>query len=194
MTGCEIVLASASPRRLELLRQIGIEPAVHVVEVDETPGEGEPAVVFVERLARDKAATAALALPDSAVVIGADTAIEVDGRILGKPKDFDDAAKMLSRLSGTRHQVHTGVAVVAGGSVSSSVTSSQVFFRELTAEEIAAYWRSGEPRDKAGAYAIQGLGAIFIEKIVGSYSAIMGLPLFATARMLEAAGCKILPS
>ncbi len=189
MSDCEIVLASASPRRLELLRQIGIEPRVQPVRVDETPRPGEPARRFVERLARDKAWAAAR---EPAVVIGADTAIEVDGRILGKPKDREDAAAILNRLSGRCHQVHTGVAVVAGGSTSSSVVSSEVHFRPLSAAEIDAYWRSGEPRDKAGAYAIQGLGAIFIEKIVGSYSAIMGLPLFATARMLRAVGCKLL--
>ncbi len=187
-----VVLASASPRRKDLLRQIGIEPQIRVADVDETPLPAETPAAFVERLARDKVLAVSSAVAPDAIIIGADTAIELDGRIIGKPTDREDAIAILSQLSGRVHQVHTGVAVGRGAQRDTAVVSSKVHFRALSQREIEAYWRSGEPCDKAGAYAIQGLGAVFVERIEGSYSAIMGLPLFTVSALLARYGVDLL--
>ena len=182
-----LYLASGSPRRRELLTQIGVPFLSQVVPIDENPLPDEPPVAYVERLARAKAQAglAALSQPLDAVVLGADTAVVLDGRILGKPADAAEAQATLTALSGRSHQVLTAVALASSTRVAVRVVSSQVSFRPLRAEEIAAYWASGEPQDKAGSYAIQGLAAVFVSQLQGSYSAVVGLPLCETAALLE---------
>ena len=182
-----LYLASGSPRRRELLTQIGVPFLSQVVPIDENPLPDEPPVAYVERLARAKAQAgrAALSQPLDAVVLGADTAVVLDGRILGKPADAAEAQATLTALSGRSHQVLTAVALASPTRVAVRVVSSQVSFRPLRAEEIAAYWASGEPQDKAGSYAIQGLAAVFVSQLQGSYSAVVGLPLCETAELLE---------
>ncbi|MFQ6573347.1 Maf family protein [Pseudomonas sp. UM16] len=182
-----LYLASGSPRRRELLTQIGIPFTPLSAAVDENPLPAEAAPAYVERLARAKA-SAGLATLDASVplaVLGADTAVVLDGRILGKPFDRDDALAMLAALSGREHQVLTAVAVVDQQRCLSVCVASQVQFRHITPQEAEAYWASGEPLDKAGAYAIQGLGAVFVQRIEGSYSAVVGLPLSETAELLK---------
>lgn len=182
-----LYLASGSPRRRELLTQIGVPFLSQIVPIDEKPLPDELPVAYVERLARAKAQAglAALSHPEGAVVLGADTAVVLDGRILGKPADAAEAQATLLALSGRSHQVLTAVAVASAARVAVRVVSSQVSFRPLRAEEIAAYWASGEPQDKAGSYAIQGLAAVFVSQLQGSYSAVVGLPLCETAELLE---------
>jgi len=184
-----IYLASQSPRRRELLAQIGVDYSVLSVDVDETPLPGESPHAYVERLARDKAgagwarvgADGALALP----VLGADTAVVVDGEILGKPNDAAAGRAMLARLSGRAHEVVTGVCLCGERGPAAAVSCTRVWFRALSTADIDAYWASGEPCDKAGAYGIQGLGAVLVERIEGSYSGVVGLPLFETAALLR---------
>jgi septum formation protein len=183
-----LYLASGSPRRRELLAQIGVPFIQVAASIDETPLAGEAADAYVQRLASGKAAAGLLAAPAGAVVLGADTAVILDGCILGKPMDEQDASRMLAALSGRQHQVLTAVAVGTPGRVEVCCVSSQVRFRHLGASEIQAYWASGEPVDKAGSYAIQGLGAVFVEAIEGSYSAVVGLPLCETAALLARFG------
>lgn len=182
-------LASASPRRGELLRQLGVEFDVVPTDVDESPRPGEDPATYVERLARDKGRTARAALGRlDAPVLAADTAVVIDGWILGKPRDRADAAGMLERLSGNSHEVLTAVAVLDAEREEVVVNRTAVRFRPIRPDEIGAYWDSGEPIGKAGAYAIQGRGALFIEEIRGSYSGVMGLPLYETARLLAGFG------
>jgi len=185
-----LILASASPRRRELLVQIGIAPEVHTADVDEQVRPGEAPAEYVLRLAIAKAETVAGKLPedDSRPVLAADTAVVIDHHILGKPADRDDAFRQLRLLSGREHRVLTGVALAARGGIHSRLSVSHVRIRALSDSEIQDYWATGEPADKAGSYGIQGLAAIFIEEIHGSYSSIMGLPLFETAELLRAAG------
>jgi septum formation protein len=182
-----LVLASASPRRRELLAAAGFPVHVDPVDVDEQPRAGERPEDYVERVAAAKAAAGRARHPDDAV-IGADTTVVIDGEMLGKPTDDDDAARMLRRLSGRRHEVLTGVTVLAGNRTSTRAERTQVWFAELTARDIAWYVASGEPRDKAGAYAIQGLAGRFIPRIDGSYSNVVGLPVSAVWKMLREAG------
>lgn len=188
----DFVLASASPRRLELLGQLGLRPRVRPARVDETPRPGEHPALYVERLARAKALWVQRVLGVGVPVLGADTAVVVDGDILGKPVDRAQGLAMLARLSGRKHRVLTGIALVQRESVHSRVSVTHVHLRTIAAWEREAYWATGEPRDKAGAYAIQGLGAVFVERIEGSYSGVMGLPLFETAELLRVAGIEIL--
>jgi len=179
-------LASGSPRRRELLTQIAVPFTTLSAPIDEKQLPDETPSAYVQRLACEKA-RAGLALLDSpadAVVLGADTAVVLDGRILGKPADRDEAVATLSALSGREHQVLTAVALVSAAKVRSRVVASQVGFRRLTLAEIDTYWASGEPRDKAGSYAIQGLAAVFVSQLQGSYSAVVGLPLCETAELL----------
>ncbi|WP_134676881.1 Maf family protein [Ectopseudomonas khazarica] len=194
----ELFLASASPRRRELLAQIAVPCVTQIASIDETPLPAEPAAVYVERLALEKARAGLRALGEraDAVVLGADTAVVLDGRILGKPADFAESREMLLSLSGRSHQVMTAVALVGAGRESSRVVSSEVSFRTLGEAEIAAYWASGEPCDKAGSYGIQGLAAVFVNRVQGSYSAVVGLPLCETAEMLGQFGiaCWQLPA
>ncbi|KIC83602.1 Maf family protein [Pseudomonas sp. C5pp] len=177
-------LASGSPRRRELLTQIGVPFSVVSAPIDETPLPDESAPAYVERLARAKAAAGLACLEGPAVVLGADTAVVLDGRILGKPENRDDALAMLADLSGREHQVLTAVALSDGQRVHSLCVTSKVRFRAISAEEAQRYWASGEPADKAGGYAIQGLGAVFVTGLSGSYSAVVGLPLSETAELL----------
>ncbi|WP_269320525.1 Maf family protein [Billgrantia saliphila] len=177
-----LCLASASPRRRELLASIGVTAEVKPVDIDETPRHGETAEAYVLRLAREKAAAGARlsTLP----TLGSDTAVVCDGHILGKPGGPDEAAAMLRRLSGRTHQVLTAVAVTGLAGLLDVCVETKVLMREIAEHEIAAYWATGEPVDKAGGYAIQGLAAVFVERIEGSHSAVVGLPLFETARLL----------
>jgi len=182
-----LCLASVSPRRRELLTQIGVRYLVEAAGIDETVRPGEPAAAYVTRMARDKALAVrerGMALP----VLAADTTVVVDGLICGKPGGEADCVAMLQRLSGRTHQVLTAVALAGTHGVAELLSASAVRFRTLSAAECVAYWRGGEPRDKAGGYAIQGHGAVFIEHLSGSYSGVMGLPLFETAQLLQAAG------
>jgi septum formation protein len=180
-----LILASASPRRADLLAAAGFEFVVRPVEIDEQPRDGETPVDYVLRLAREKAAAAAAANPVSGeVVIAADTSVVVDGQILGKPVDDEDACRMLRLLSGREHEVLTGVAIRRDGREASAVASTCVQFLPLTTEEITWYVASGEPRDKAGAYAVQGLASRFVEQIRGSYANVVGLPVALVHRLL----------
>ena len=181
-----LYLASGSPRRRELLTQIGVPFLTQIAPIDENALPGESPLAYVERLALAKghAGLAALADSDGAVVLGADTAVVLDGCILGKPCDRADALATLQALSGRSHQVLTAVALVSRERQASQVVTSQVTFRPLSLAEIEAYWASGEPQDKAGSYGIQGLAAVFVSQLQGSYSAVVGLPLCETAALL----------
>jgi septum formation protein len=178
------VLASGSPRRQQLLGLLGIEFTVVEPDIDESPQPGETPLDLVGRLAVAKAASVAAARP-GAVVIGADTAVAVGGEIFGKPIDADDARRMLKALSGRTHVVHTGVAVAANGEVATANTSSDVTFTVLADADIAWYLATGEPFDKAGAYALQGAGGVFVTTVSGSVSGVLGLPLHETAALLH---------
>ncbi|GAC1032064.1 nucleoside triphosphate pyrophosphatase [Pseudomonas sp. No.21] len=187
-------LASGSPRRRELLAQIGVPFQVLSAAIDESVRPGETAEGYVERLAREKAAAGLAALGDAAAgtcVLGADTSVVLDGRILGKPLDRDHALAMLADLSGREHQVLTAVAVAQSGLCRSRLVTSRVRLRVIPQAEREAYWATGEPLDKAGGYAIQGLGAVFVENIQGSYSAVVGLPLLETADLLGEFGISV---
>ncbi len=181
-----LILASSSPRRRELLEAIGLEFEIRAADVDETRLDEEPARDMVLRLAKAKA-TAHPVSPATAV-IGADTAVVLQGEIFSKPRDEEDAVDMLSRLSGRAHEVLTGVAVATADSVLSAVSATVVRFRDIGTDEARRYWHSGEPCDKAGAYAIQGRGGLFVAGIEGSYSGVVGLPIFETAALLQKAG------
>jgi septum formation protein len=180
-------LASVSPRRRELLAQIGVPHVATGAHIDESVRPGETPRTYVQRMARAKAQSV-WDRDSSLPVLAADTTVVLDGVIFGKPADRDDALRMLGALSGRTHEVLTAVALATASGVALSLNESRVTFRELTAAECAAYWETGEPRDKAGAYAVQGFAAVFIESLTGSYSGVMGLPLFETARLLAAAG------
>jgi septum formation protein len=187
----DIYLASASPRRRELLEQIGVRYRLLQVDVPEVPQPGEVPEMYVLRVALEKARAgrAALTADDNMPVLGADTEVVIDGEVLGKPAGREDALAMLARLSGREHQVMSAVALIGtDGEEQSRLSVSSVRFRIVSRAEAEAYWQSGEPRDKAGGYAIQGLGALFIERLEGSYSGVMGLPLFETAELLERVG------
>ena len=182
-----LVLASASPRRQELLRNAGIVVAVHPTQIREDPLPGEPARNCAERLAREKAQAAARKRPNDAV-LGADTVVVIDRQILGKPTDATDAARMLRLLSGRVHQVITGVCLVVGGEWFVDSESTSVAMSIMTEKEIADYVVSGEPMDKAGAYAIQGIASRWIPRIEGDYSNVVGLPVALVYRMLRRSG------
>ncbi|WP_043196918.1 Maf family protein [Pseudomonas putida] len=183
-----LYLASGSPRRRELLTQIGVPFTVVSAPIDESPLPNESAPAYVERLARAKAAAGLASVAGPAVVLGADTAVVLDGRILGKPENRADALAMLADLSGREHQVLTAVALSDGLHTQSLCVTSTVRFRAIGADEAQRYWASGEPVDKAGGYAIQGLGAVFVTGLSGSYSAVVGLPLSETAELLGTFG------
>lgn len=184
-----IYLASASPRRSELLEQIGVRYEVRPAEIDERPEPGESPRAYVERLAAAKAGAVwnALTTPPRPV-LAADTAVVVDERVFGKPAGEREALEMLEALSGRAHRVLSAVALRDEAGVETAVATSGVRFRATTAAERAAYCRTQEPYDKAGAYAIQGYGAVFVEHLSGSYSAVMGLPLFETTALLKRCG------
>ena len=188
-----VYLASASPRRKALLAQLGIACRVVPACIDESRRPGEPPDHFVLRLAEEKAAASLSRIGDrTALLIAADTAVVVDREVLGKPRCEDEGVAMLQRLGGRSHDVLTGVVVQGNGRTEKAVSRSLVTFRALAPGEARAYWATGEPADKAGGYAIQGRAAVFIESLHGSYSAVMGLPLFETARALESFGYRVM--
>lgn len=182
----QLVLASASPRRAALLTQLGFAFVVKPADVDETRLDGESVDAMVRRLALAKAHVAARG--ETLPVLGADTAVTLDGALLGKPADRTEGMRMLSTLSLRTHEVLTAVAVVHHARAEVRVSRSRVTFRAIGAAEAQRYWDSGEPRDKAGGYGIQGIGGIFAERIEGSYSGIVGLPLAETDALLQAFG------
>jgi len=204
MSADTLYLASGSPRRRELLTQIGVRFRVLTIEVDERFLAGEAADAYVRRLAEKKALAGAAQLAGSArggapapgqagglpqaVVLGADTAVVVDGRIFGKPADGADGVRMLTELSGRVHHVLTAIALATASGLHTRLSQSEVTFREISTAEARAYWLTGEPCDKAGGYAIQGRGAVFVAALNGSFSGVMGLPLFETAVLLDAVG------
>ena len=190
-----VYLASASPRRRQLLEQIGVPFQILSVSIDESAAAAEAPPAYVSRLAEAKAdagrrrarTLGSVARP----VLAADTAVLIDGEILGKPTDCGDAERMLLRLSGRTHEVLTAVALATAGRLASCVSRSEVTFRAIGAHEAREYWTTGEPCDKAAGYAIQGRGAVFIADLRGSYSGVMGLPLYETAELLKGAGVPI---
>ena len=182
-----VCLASVSPRRRELLAQIGVPHIVVGAHIDETVRPGERPRDYVTRMAREKA-LAVRERGEALPVLAADTSVVLDDVIFGKPRDREEGISMLQRLSGRLHEVLTAVAIVDARGVDLRLNVSSVRFRPLTLEECNAYWETGEPRDKAGGYAVQGAAAVFIESLSGSYSGVMGLPLFETAALLRAAG------
>ena len=187
----KLVLASASPRRREMLTGLGWSFESIPADVDESRGPGERPDAMALRLAEAKAIAGSIVAPD-AWTIGADTVVDLDGGVFGKPEDRSDAARMLRALSGKTHTVHTGVAVASEGKVlASAVESTLVKFAALADDQIAAFLATGEGDDKAGAYAIQGVGALLVERIEGCYSNVVGLPVFRLGRMLESLGWSV---
>ena len=187
MTASQVILASASPRRRELLTLIGVDHAIDPADVNEDVRPGERAEAYVERLALEKAAVVAARHPH-AIIIAADTTVVLDREILGKPGSVDEAQSMLRRLSGHTHVVCTGIAVMRGTRVASAVEQVEVSIRDLTDLEIAMYVATGEPMDKAGAYGIQGWGATIVERIHGDYFSVMGLGLRRLVALLADVG------
>jgi len=183
----KLILASGSPRRAEILRMVGWPFETLAVDIDESRLAGEDAAAYVERVARNKAAAAA-PKASTATVVGADTVVVIENEILGKPRDGDDARRMLRLLSGRWHQVFTGVALLNGETSRVAHEVTEVKFASMGQEEVNWYVETGEPNDKAGAYAIQGLGARYIEKIEGDYYNVMGLPVRLLYRLLDSAG------
>ena len=188
MSPVKVVLASGSPRRRELLTLIGIAHDVRPADVDETLHPGEAPAVYAERLARTKASTGPT--DTGTLTIGADTIVVIDDAVLGKPRDRDEAGRMLRTLSGRTHTVYTAVAVRRGERIASSVEHVAVTFRRLTDESIASYIATGEPMDKAGAYGIQGFGATIVERIDGDYFAVMGLALGTMVELMAQVGVR----
>ena len=183
-----LVLASASPRRRELLETLGVDLSVRAADIDETPRRGEPPRDYVQRLSAEKAAAVAMTVPATTLVIAADTTVDLAGRILGKPESVDDARSMLSALSGATHQVHTGVTVRRGDESITAVATTAVTFTTVTRALLDWYVATGEPVDKAGAYAIQGAGALLVERVDGSVTNVIGLPLTLVARLTAELG------
>ncbi len=192
MSEPSLILASSSPRRKEILEAMGIAFTIRTTDVDESLCDGESAADMVLRLAAAK--VAAIPVIAGQIVIGADTAVVLEEEFFGKPVDADDALRMLSRLSGRTHQVMTGLAVATPDGLERTLSVTDVRFRKIDPDEARRYWQSGEPQGKAGAYAIQGRGGVFVEAIMGSYTGVVGLPVFETARLLRAAGLEVLPA
>ncbi len=186
----QIILASASPRRKELLDQIKVIYKVYPVDLDETPLLNETPLNYVQRLAAEKSAACKAQLNTEIPVLAADTAVCWEGVIMGKPKDQADCLAMLMQLSGKTHQVYSAISL-RGREHTQAVSITEVTFRRLTEREILDYWHSGEPVDKAGSYAIQGIGGVFVESIRGSFSGVVGLPLFETAELLSKQGIEL---
>ncbi|RQW84783.1 MAG: septum formation inhibitor Maf [Methylococcus sp.] len=180
----DLILASASPRRQELLAQLGIYCTVVVAGIPEQHLAGETPEAYVQRIAAEKSLAVQSLSENQLPVLAADTEVVLDGQIFGKPGNQSHAVEMLGRLSGREHTVLSAVSLRQGGQHWNALSVSTVRFRIITADEMAAYWLTGEPCDKAGAYAIQGLGAVFVERLMGSFSGVMGLPLHETAELL----------
>ena len=187
-----LILASKSPRRKELLKQIGIPFVVVVSDAEEVSGNSwTPAALVVEN-AKRKAHAVAEKYPDSPV-LGADTIVSSEGKIFGKPKDKDEARKMLTALSGKMHEVTTGLALINRNEIRTTSVTTKVFFDTMTKADIDAYIATDEPMDKAGAYGIQGLGGVFVEHLQGSFTGVMGLPVYETAQLLKSLGLEAPP-
>jgi len=189
MSECKVILASASPRRQDLLNLIGIKHEVRPANIDETMRPREAPARHAERLAREKASVIAVRDPDL-ITIGADTVVVINRKVLGKPTDTADAARMLGMLSGREHMVITAVAVARGRKLRSAIEEVRVKFRRLRDDEIEAYIATGEPMDKAGAYGIQGFGATIVERVEGDYFAVMGLPLVRLVGLMRDVGVR----
>ncbi|QFY42661.1 septum formation inhibitor Maf [Candidatus Methylospira mobilis] len=185
-----LILASTSPRRKALLEQIGVRHVVCPVAIDETPCPNEIASVYVQRMAADKAKAAHMPELMHVPVLAADTAVILNGNILGKPRDYDEACTMLQALSGCKHLVMTAIMLRAQDWQRQALSCTEITFNRLTSKEIEAYCRTDEPYDKAGGYGIQGMAAAFVSSISGSYSGVVGLPLFETAQLLTRAGVR----
>ncbi|MCF6202431.1 MAG: Maf family nucleotide pyrophosphatase [Methylococcaceae bacterium] len=192
----QLILASASPRRKELLDQIGVRYIVHPVDIDETPNQAEVAKDYVIRVAAEKSKTCFDAVDSSLPVLAADTSVVIDGQVLGKPKNEAHAKEMMQLLSGRTHIVYSAVSLRSSDRKPETrhfqaLSLTEVSFRKITSTEIEGYWQTGEPQGKAGGYAIQGLASIFVQSINGSFSGVVGLPLFETAALLSKQGIKI---
>tara|TARA_R100001377_G_scaffold67274_1_gene42588 strand:- start:1570 stop:2208 length:639 start_codon:yes stop_codon:yes gene_type:complete len=191
-TSPTLILASQSPRRKELLAQLGYQFAVQASDIDETVESTETAYGYVLRLAEQKAQHVLNLLPDTeranSYVLGSDTSVVYQGKILGKPESLQDCIDILSLLSNNQHQVLTAIALASAEGMKGQVVTTEVTFKSLTKAEISAYWLTGEPQDKAGSYGIQGIAGQFVKTINGSYSAVVGLPLYETAQLLATAG------
>ena len=194
MSKAQIILASASPRRLELLNQIGVQCDVYPVDINEDAKPNESATDLVVRLAKEKAEAGWHRTGGKLPVLGSDTLGLIGSDLLIKPRDFDHAFEMLMKMSSNWHEIYTAVAICSNNRVEVLLSKNRVRFAKLSEQDIESYWKTGEPKDKAGAYAIQGIGAVFVEELQGSYSAIMGLPLRETMLLLENAGINILRS
>ncbi|MCG8383249.1 MAG: Maf-like protein [Gammaproteobacteria bacterium] len=186
-----LYLASQSPRRRELLAQINLTFEIIEVDVDETRSPNETSQDYVMRLAKEKAYAGVTKVKSRAPILGADTIITLDGQIYGKPADQADALRMWQHLAGQTHQVLTAVAIVAGDRCEQCLVQTRVQLCQASEAQWRAYWKSGEPKDKAGGYAIQGKGAVFIQRIEGSYSNVVGLPLYETAQLLARIGISL---
>lgn len=187
----ELILASASPRRRALLEQIGVPHRVVPADICEAVIPGESPQTYTQRLALEKARQAAVGLAADSVILAADTTVALDGLLLGKPDNEAEAVAMLMALSGRTHQVMTGVAVISSQGEEVICVASDVSFAPLDVAQCHTYWQTGEPRDKAGAYAIQGLGSVFVTRLNGSYSNVVGLPLHETATLLQRHGVRV---
>jgi len=189
----QLILASNSPRRAELLQQLGLRFEVLRVDVDEVPAPGQSPADYARAiaLAKAQAGAAQIGTTPSLPVLGADTDVAIDGEILGKPRDAEDAVRMLLRLAARSHQVFSAVAVTSAASIDVELSVTQVQFGPITRAQAVDYWNSGEPAGKAGGYAIQGYAARWVRAIEGSYSGVVGLPLFETAQLLERHGVKL---
>jgi septum formation protein len=192
MSSAQFFLASRSPRRSQLLQQLGLRFEALPADIPEQPQPGQSPADYVLAMARGKAAAAAGMRATSLPMLGADTEVVIDGEILGKPGSRDAGISMLRRLAGREHAVYSGVALLQQGRCETALSITQVWFDEISELQAAAYWDTGEPMDKAGGYAIQGLAACFVREIRGSYSGVMGLPLFETRVLLERFGIAVL--
>lgn len=188
----QIILASASPRRRELLDQLGVRYHIQAADLDETPYPTEKPVAYVERIAAEKSAWVQSQNTLNIPILAADTSVVCENNILGKPQHEADAIAMLQLLSGRTHQVYTAVSLRTQTAHWQAVSMTDVTFRPLSLSEITRYWQTGEPLDKAGAYAIQGLGGIFVSAIQGSFSGVVGLPIYETAQLLHQVGIRTL--
>lgn len=191
MVDYDLILASGSPRRTEILQQIGVRHLVKSANIDETPKPDESAIDYVQRMALEKAQAIISKSAKKTPVLGADTCVVCDTQIFGKPEHKQQALDMLSALSGRSHQVLTAVAMGNAEDCLVSISTTEVFFRKLSKQECLSYWNTGEPKGKAGGYAIQGYGAVFTELIKGSYSGVVGLPIEETSKLLYTFGVPI---
>ena len=193
----QLILASASPRRRELLDQINLDYIVYPVDIDETPKTAEVAIDYVARVAAEKSKVCVNLINKSLPVLAADTSVVIGKTILGKPKNEVHAAEMLSQLSGKMHHVYSAISLRVSGKTAEeyhfqALSITEVNFRKISDKEIQDYWQTGEPLGKAGGYAIQGIASVFVKSIKGSFSGVMGLPLFETAELLSKQGIRVI--